>query len=163
MSLESRLAEHPFLKGFSADHLKTLVQYAMPVQFDRGEILFREGDLANRFYLICSGRVELSTEHNQKVQPVDTIGAGDALGWSWLFAPYYWHFDATARELVQAIFFYGTRLREKCESDPTLGHQLMKATAAIIIQRLQATRRRLVEANRQSEARSGCSVVEGIN
>ena len=162
-SLESRLTEHPFLKGFSADHLKTLVQYAMPVQFESGEVLFREGDLANRFYLICSGRVELTTEHNELVQRVDTIGAGDALGWSWLFPPYYWNFDATAREPVNAIFFYGTRLREKCESDPVLGYRLMRATAEIVIQRLQATRRRLVEANVQSGSRTSCTVVEGIN
>ena len=31
---------------------------------------------------------------------VQTIGPGDALGWSWLFAPHRWHFTARAVESV---------------------------------------------------------------
>ena len=71
---------------------------------------------------------------------VQVIGPGDVLGWSWLFPPYYWHFDARALVPTTAIFFYGTRLREQCEADHDLGYELMKRVTAVVIRRLQATR-----------------------
>jgi len=76
---------------------------------------------------------------------VETIGAGSVLGWSWLFPPYYWHFDARAITPIKAIFLYGTRLREQCETNHELGHELMKRISEVVIERLQATRRRLIE------------------
>jgi hypothetical protein len=62
------------------------------------------------------------------------------LGWSWLFAPYYWRMDARAIEATNAIFFYGTRLRQEAEQDHDLGYELMRRVAAVAIQRLQAAR-----------------------
>jgi hypothetical protein len=76
---------------------------------------------------------------------IETVGAGSVLGWSWLFPPYYSHFDARAVSPVKTIFFYGTRLREQCESDHELGFQLMKRVAGIFIERLQAARKKLSE------------------
>ncbi len=145
-TLESVVAELPFLKGLSSKHLQTLADNAMQTQFKAGELIFREGDPANRFYLILSGRVVL--ESSRKDRPavrIQTIGAGDVLGWSWLFPPYYWHFDARALEETTAIFFYGTRLREACENDHDLGYELMKRMTSVMLQRLQATRRQLIE------------------
>ena len=66
------------------------------------------------------------------------------LGWSWLFPPYYWHFDARAVKPTTAIFIYGTRVRELCENDHDLGYELMRRTAEVVIGRLQSARRRLV-------------------
>ena len=67
------------------------------------------------------------------------------LGWSWLFPPYYWHFDARAIEPTDAVFFYGTRLREQSEEDPAFGYELMKRVAAIVIKRLQTTRMQVLQ------------------
>ena len=149
-TLETSIAEHPFLKGMSVEHLRILADAALRAEFKQGEVIFREGDPANRFYLIEEGRVVLES-HKQDRAPVEIqkIGAGDVLGWSWLFPPYYWNFEAKALEATQAIFFYGTRLREKCEEDRAFGYELMKRMSAVMLQRLQATRKRLLE----SEAR----------
>ena len=146
------LAEQPFFKGMSEPLLKLLAREAMPAEFKAGEEIFNEGGLANRFYLICSGKVELQVTSDFEHQPavVETIGAGNVLGWSWLFPPYTWHFDACAISPAKAIFFYGTRLREECEANPELGYELMKRVSAVVIERLQATRRRLVEREKKS-------------
>ena len=67
------------------------------------------------------------------------------LGWSWLFPPYYWHFDARALQPTKAIFFYGTWLRENCERDHDFGYELIKRVSAVVIARLQTVRKRVVE------------------
>jgi len=72
------------------------------------------------------------------------LQAGDVLGWSWLFPPYYWHFSAEAKTPVESVFFYGTRLRERCEQDTSLGYELMKRVSEIVIKRLQKNREELL-------------------
>jgi CRP/FNR family cyclic AMP-dependent transcriptional regulator len=139
-------AEHPFLKGLSPAYLQILARSAMLKEFAAGEMIFAEGDMANRFYLILDGKVALESS-NAGHEPVlvQEIGPGDVLGWSWLFPPYYWHFNARATEPTKAIFFYGTRLREQSEEDPAFGYELMKRISEIVINRLQATRKQLLE------------------
>jgi CRP/FNR family cyclic AMP-dependent transcriptional regulator len=91
------------------------------------------------------GQVELeSSISNNEAVHIQTLGPGDVLGWSWLFPPYYWNFDARATP-AKAIFFYGTHLRELCEQNHDLGHELMKRVSEVVIKRLQAVRRELVE------------------
>ena len=144
-SLVDSLRSHPFFKGLSESHLSALADCAMSTSFLAGQKLFTEGDVANRFYLIQSGQVLLSAETApHEHAPIQVIQAGEVLGWSWLFPPYYWHFSAEARTPVEAIFFYGTRLRERCEQDPALGYELMKRVSEIVIRRLQQTRQELL-------------------
>lgn len=137
---------HPFVRGMSADPLATLAACAMPMAFEANQLIFREGEIANRFYLLLQGRVQLEAEAPDcPAVPVDQLGAGDVLGWSWLFPPYTWNFTARTIEPVKAVFFYGTWLRERSETDPVLGYELMKRTAVILMRRLQATRQQLVQ------------------
>ena len=137
---------HPFLRGMSPEHVVILSRCSMIADFEPGHWIFREGDPANRFYLIHRGAVALeSAKTGQEPVIIQTLGAGDVLGWSWLFPPYTWHFDARAVDRTQATFFYGTQLREECDQDHALGHELMKRTAAVVIERLQAARRQLLD------------------
>ncbi|MHA3771464.1 Crp/Fnr family transcriptional regulator [Verrucomicrobiota bacterium sgz303538] len=136
---------HPFLTGMCGEHLRVLAGFAMQTHFAAGTVIFREGDIANRFYLIQRGKVSLESRSNGSPPiPIQILGPGEVLGWSWLFPPYTWHFDAWAIENTDAIFFYGTRLREECETDKAFGYELMKRVSEIVIHRLQATRRKLI-------------------
>jgi CRP/FNR family cyclic AMP-dependent transcriptional regulator len=143
--LKTRMSAHPFLQGLRANHLATLAIYAMQTQFTAGQLVLKQGDIANRFYLILEGKVALEAHNGSGPVTIQTLGPGDVLGWSWLFWPYTWRFDARALEPVQAIFFYGTRLREHCEEEPLLGYELMKRVAKVAIDRLQVVRQLLLE------------------
>lgn len=144
------IGEHAFLRGLNPEHLKLLSNSAMRMHFNPGEYIFSEGDPANRFYLIENGKVSLeSGRKDETAEAIQILGPGDVLGWSWLFPPYYWHFDARVLEPTTAIFFYGTRLREQCEENHDLGYELMKRMAAIVIERLQASRQQVLAIRNQ--------------
>ena len=116
------------------------------MKFETGAIIFEEGSPANRFYLILEGEVLLESEmEDRNVIPIQTLGPGNDLGWSWLFPPYSLHFSARAVKPTRTIFFYGTRLREQCEQDHELGYQIMKRIAEVATQSLRATQRRLMQ------------------
>jgi len=142
------LAAQPFLKGLSKQQLELLSNNALEVNFPAGKMVFNEGLEAHRFYIILEGEVALESQAGKRGgQPelIQTIKAGDVLGWSWLFAPYRWHFDARAVKPTKAIIFFVTTLRELCESDHSLGYEFMKRVSKVVIKRLQSTRRRLVK------------------
>ena len=143
--MAARVALHPFLAGMTRTHLALLTDCAIAAHFEKGQTILRKGEFAKGFYLIESGEVLLeSGEESGEPVVVDTIGPGDSLGWSWMFPPYVWRFTACAVEHIDAIFFYGTTLREYCEKDHSLGYELLKRTSRVMLRQLQATRYRML-------------------
>ena len=145
---EFLLRPHPFLTGMCESHLRLLANNARQVHFPAGSRVFHEGDHAENFYLILRGKVVLQAHSAGHSVPIQTIGSGEVLGWSWLFPPYCWHFDAQAEQDTDALSFPASQLRDDCEIDKTFGYALMKQIAELLIHRLQATRLKLVEAHK---------------
>lgn len=137
-NLRELVAGHPFFHGFSNEHLAQIADCAMHVRFESNQLMFKGGDPANRLYLIVHGRVGLQWGESGYTQTIQVLNDGEAVGWSWLYEPYRWHFDARALEPTSAIFIYGTRLRELCEKDHCFGYQLLKRITRVVIQRLEA-------------------------
>lgn len=143
--MATRVALHPFLAGMNPTQLARLTDCAMVAHFKKNQTILREGEFANRLYLIESGKVlvESGTGFSEPVA-IETIGAGDLLGWSCMFPPYVWQFTACALEPTTAIFFYSSTLREHCEKDHSLGYELLKRLSAVMVKRLKAARQQLL-------------------
>jgi CRP-like cAMP-binding protein len=145
-TIDALLRETPFFHDLPAEKLELLAGCASNVRFLEGEVLFRQGDPADTFYVIRHGVVALETfVPTRGPVTIETLEAGELVGWSWLFPPYRWHFDARALSLVRATAFDGVCLRGKCDDDPALGYELMSRFAQIMIERLQWTRLRLLD------------------
>jgi CRP/FNR family cyclic AMP-dependent transcriptional regulator len=145
-SLERILGEHPFFGGMEEPYLQLFVDCASNVRFNAGEMIFREGEEANTFYLIRHGRVALETSAPQRGSVIiETLGEGNVLGWSWMVPPFRWRFDARAMEPIRAIALDGRCLRGRSEEDHDLGYELMKRCAQVMEQRLQAARLQLLD------------------
>jgi CRP-like cAMP-binding protein len=145
-TLDALLSGHPFFAGLKPEYLALIAGCGRNVHFSAGAYLAREGDAADRFFAIRSGRVAVETHAPpQGSLMLQTLGEGEILGWSWLFPPYIWQFDARALEEVRATAFDGACLRAKCENDPALGYDLMKRLAHLVSRRLEAATRQLLD------------------
>jgi CRP/FNR family transcriptional regulator, cyclic AMP receptor protein len=145
-TLERIIEVHPFFAGLESYYTSLLVGCAANARFETGTYIFREGEEANAFYLIRAGKVALEISAPQhKPMIVETLGAGDILGWSWLLPPYQWKFHARAVEMTRTITLDGKCLRTKCEQNHDLGYELLKRFAQIIERRLEATRFQLLD------------------
>ena len=144
--IEDLIAENAVLAGMRPDHLELIAGCAQNVRFEAGDMIMREGEPADRFFFLRSGAAALEIAvPGGDALVIETIGPGDALGWSWLFEPYCWQFDARATEPVGAVAFDAVCLRGKCEADPVLGYELMRRFAGVLLRRLQATRLQLLD------------------
>ena len=145
-TLERLINQHPFFQSMSEHHLELITNCAKNMRFQAGQMILEEGREANEFYFIRDGlvAVELITPKKRSVR-VQTIGAGDVLGWSWLVSPYRWRFSARASRPTRALAFDGRCLREKCEADHDLGYELLRRFAPIVTERLDATQLQLLD------------------
>jgi len=143
--LSTRVALHPFLAGMNHRQLTLLTDCAVAKHFNAQQTILHEGEFANGCYLIESGKVALESEASVSGSiPIQIIGAGDMLGWSWMFPPYAWQFTVRAIEPCTALFFYASILREYCEKDHSLGYELLKRISAVMVTRLQAAHQQML-------------------
>lgn len=148
LSVEAAMAAHPFLKDMGPHQRRILTDCAMISHFGPGELILNAGEPADRFYLIIKGKVVLkSCIEEFGVAPFQTLGDGEVLGWSWLFPPYLWHFDAVAAGPTDLICLNGTALRNECETDHEFGYELFERMGEVIIKRVEALRRQRFNAN----------------
>ncbi|MFF3561224.1 Crp/Fnr family transcriptional regulator [Streptomyces sp. NPDC002574] len=123
-----------------------LTELGREVSFPAGTRVFEEGHRADRFWVIRSGSVALDLHvPGRRAAQVETLGPGDLLGCSWLFAPYCWHLGAQTRTPVTAEEYDAAAVRALCEADPVLGYAIARRVAEIVTHRLQGTRTRLLD------------------
>lgn len=103
--------------------------------------MFRYGTSAQQFYMVQDGKVSVEIPAVEGAPlPIQKVGKGDVLGWSWLVPPYQWRFDARALEPSRIVVIDGERVRFHCEEDPKLGFELMKRFASLMAERLICAR-----------------------
>jgi CRP-like cAMP-binding protein len=144
--IDALLAEHLFFKDFAVLYRELIAGCGKNVHFNSGQLLAKTGAPADQFFAIRHGRASIEL-HSSDRGPIilQTVEAGDVVGWSWLFPPYRWKFDLRAVEEVRAISFDGECLRGKCDRDPVMGYDFMKRFAQVFMERLEAARLQLLD------------------
>ncbi|MBO2455450.1 cyclic nucleotide-binding domain-containing protein [Actinomadura barringtoniae] len=139
------ISGEPFLNGMAFPQLARLATAAHAVAFEPDRQIFAQGGQAEGFWLIRTGAVALDMRiPGQNALTVETLHPRAVLGWSWLFPPHEWKFGARCLQPVTAVEFDGKLVRTLCAADPELGLDLHRRFAKVLIERLQATRIRLL-------------------
>lgn len=140
------VSEHPLLASLPGDGVAQVAGCARNRAFAQGALLLSEGAPADTFYVLRRGRVALEVHvPGRGAVVIETLGPGALVGWSWLFPPFRWHFDARAVTPVGAVAVDGACLRAKADEDAEFGYQLLRRLGSVMLDRLQATRVRLLD------------------
>ena len=139
-ALQAMLARHPFVEAFEPVHVERLAALARPVTFERDHVVFHEGDECNDFFMITKGMVALEVEEPGFTLRVQTLHAGDELGWSALLMASGKYFQARALEHTEALAFDAPQLLEACRKDPAFGFAFLYRLLGVVAGRLQSTR-----------------------
>jgi CRP/FNR family transcriptional regulator, cyclic AMP receptor protein len=141
-----RLSEHQFFQGFESAFVGLLEKEAVERRYTAGDLLVREGDPADKFLLIFEGKVALEIATAEKPHlTIETIGPGDALGWSWLFPPQHWRLDGRALKETRALELDADFLRETLDAHPTDAYQFVLRLLPMVAERLENTRVQLLD------------------
>ena len=140
------LGGNDFFRRFPDGYLDFLEKHATEIEVKQGEMVFRQGDRADRFFLLLSGNVNVSVPAIYgPTLVIQELGPGKILGWSWLISPYEWDFQAEAMSDARLITFDGKAVLKHCEEDNQFGYALLKRFTELMSERLHAGRRRMME------------------
>ncbi|MGW7097965.1 Crp/Fnr family transcriptional regulator [Streptomyces sp. NPDC054838] len=130
----------------SAEHRARLMALAREVNFREGTRIFNEGSRAESFWIVRSGTVTLELPvPGHRAAPIESLGPGELVGWSWLFPPYAWQLGAEAMTLVRADQFDAPTVRLLMDADPAFGSAIGHWVGRVLAMRLQQTRTRLLD------------------
>jgi CRP/FNR family transcriptional regulator, cyclic AMP receptor protein len=136
----------PLLTNLSHTQRAAVAGVSRIETYEPGTRLFDEGGLADQCWVVLSGCVMVDAAVPQRGPvAVQSIGPGELLGWSWLVPPYRWHFGATVVSPTRAAVVDTGALRQLADEDPALGYQLSLVLIEALLNRLQATRIRLLD------------------
>lgn len=139
------LSAHEFFSEFSDDVLKFLCECSNTREIKKGQILFLQGEHADKFYMIRNGRISLQMPAIMgPALEIQTLGKDQVLGWSWLISPYQWNFQTKAEEDSELLQFDGTAILARCEQEPKFGYELLKKFAALMSIGLNAARQKMM-------------------
>jgi CRP-like cAMP-binding protein len=145
-SITDYLSRHPFFSGMDDQYIEFLADSAVETQIGAGGILFRQGAPADKFYLLQSGQVSIQVPALVgPVLEIQQLGESQLLGWSWLIPPYTWNFQARVEEDSTFLEFDGRAVLARCEEDPRFGFELLKRFAALMSERLDAARQKMMD------------------
>lgn len=119
---------------------------AREVNLREGARIFEEGAPADAFWIVRSGTVTLEIPvPGRRPAPVENLGPGELVGWSWLFPPYVWQLSAEAMTPVRAYEFDATAVRLLMDADPAFGSAVGHWVGRVLALRLHQTRTRLLD------------------
>ncbi len=145
-SIEDYLPTHAFFSELDHSFMKFLSDSATELKIKKGDVLFRQGERADKFYLLRNG--QMSVQVPALMGPtleIQTLGEDQMLGWSWLIPPYRWNFQARALEDSDLLEFDGSAILARCEEDPKFGYELLKRFATLMSERLDAARQKMMD------------------
>jgi CRP-like cAMP-binding protein len=144
--IEEYLSKQEFFSSLNQEYIKTLARFASEQQIEPDQVLFRQGEHAHHFYLIRNGSITIEIPAITGPQlEVQSLGAGQILGWSWLISPYRWNFQARAEAPTTLLAFDGDAVLAQCEAEPPFGYALLKRFASLMAERLEVARQRMMD------------------
>ena len=125
-----RLTRVPLFEGLPADALARIIRLAHPRQLEIGAFFFSEGDKAESFFVLSSGRVkltQLTPEGHQVV--LRLISPGDAFGGVGAFGDPTYPVTAEAVEPSIAMAWTSTTMRQLLETEPKIAMNALRFVA----------------------------------
>ena len=117
--------------------LDELVRIVDILEFDKDEIVFKENEFAERFYMMRSGNAVLEQQITDKVTAcVGSIKPGFSFGWSAMLDEGYYTSDAICTEPSEVFSFRRDKINKLFKQDPEMGLRMYRRLLVIIKKRL---------------------------
>ena len=145
--LDAVLREHPFFTEFDQRYRALVAGCAANLVVPANAYVYREGEPANHFYLIRTGRVAIEVFVPGKAPIIVETLSGrrpDGLVVAGAAVPLQLRRQGNV-ELTRLISLDAACLRGKMEEDPVLGYELYKRFSPVIAARVAAARRQMID------------------
>ncbi|MBO3458334.1 Crp/Fnr family transcriptional regulator [Aetokthonos hydrillicola Thurmond2011] len=124
------LNQTQMFQGLSQEHLGRISDIAIAQLYNKGDMIFHQGDEAKGFFVVKSGRVKVFKQSaDGKEQILHVFGLGDHFAEVPAFDGKCYPASAAGIEKTELLFFPRTSFLELLEKQPTLAVNMLKSFA----------------------------------
>lgn len=134
--MEELLRQVELFRDLSSDGLRRVLAIGKGETLDAGQYLFLLGDDANELFVVVRGSLSLCLpiplRGAVKDITVESVGAGQALGWSALVKPYRFTLSARATEPSDVVGFARNDLQQLFEAELGIGYSVLTRVSEVM-------------------------------
>ena len=134
--MEKLLRQVELFRDLSSDGLRRVLAIGKGETLDAGQHLFLLGDDANELFVVLRGSLNLclpiALHGSVKDITVESVGAGQALGWSALVKPYRFTLSARATEPSEVVGFARSDLQQLFQAESGIGYSVLTRVSEIM-------------------------------
>ncbi len=119
--------------------IEELASIGEVIEASKGEVLFGQGDKADRYYILKEGKVELTFRHPDGTIEIETVEPGMGVGCSALAGLSTYQAEGVCEEPSRLLAWSQKDLRHLFNEDSRLGYLLVKASARLLHKRKSRT------------------------
>ncbi len=135
-----RLAKLPALQGFTPEEMVTFFRLATKHDHLPGDVIIRTGDVADCFYIVAAGQVEISLKQNGVATPLAQLSQGSLVGEMPLFySQPVRQADAIATQPTTLLRFNYADYEKLSEHHPVLAKKFRSNLGRIVAGRVWST------------------------
>jgi CRP-like cAMP-binding protein len=129
-------------EALNESQLNALLSKSNVESFPEGRTIFRQGEEANRLYVLIEGAIDLTVKTGEKIDfmtsKIDKEGA--VFGMPSLIEPFRYNVSAACLKPSKILIIEADHLKKRMEEDPKMGMEVMKKLASIYFNRLNEMR-----------------------
>ena len=129
-------------EALNESQLNALLSKSNVESFPEGRTIFRQGEEANRLYVLIEGAIDLTVKTREKIDfmtsKIDKEGA--VFGMPSLIEPFRYNVSAACLKPSKILIIEADHLKKRMEEDPKMGMEVMKKLASIYFNRLNEMR-----------------------
>lgn len=141
------LRRYAIFGGLPQEVFEAIAQFSDELTLEEDTYLFEQNEPAEEFILVLSGSVDLlmdMDEEGEKRNEIETVVAGEFVGWSAIIEPNVYTLSAATTEESQLIIIDAVKFRELLEANHEWGYLVMQRVAKSMGTRLTNMRMRLM-------------------
>lgn len=127
----------PLFGGLKRKEVSHLAQLMYKRQFNKGEVVFVEGDVGSAMYIILDGKISIIKSKGKKLKEVACLSQGSFFGEMALLTDE--KRSATAKVITSTtlLCFFKKDLDHILHKDPAVGLHLMRNLSSVLARRLK--------------------------
>jgi CRP/FNR family transcriptional regulator len=136
------LKKTELFENLNESHLNVILSRSSVESLTEGKTIFRQGEEANRLYVLIQGAVDLTVKAQEQIDfmtsKIEREGA--VFGTASLMEPFRYNVSAICLKPSKVLVIDASFIQKMMEEDPKMGMEMMKKLASIYFNRLNDLR-----------------------
>jgi CRP/FNR family cyclic AMP-dependent transcriptional regulator len=148
MATTAPLAEFPLFRNLPEELLDKIAALGKELSFAQGEMIFREGEQADKLDFLLEGDILLKVKLTSRPESITVSAVNqrfESFGWSGIVPPYQYTASAVCETDCKVLTIPGDRFMKLLDENPAAGFAVMQRLTELVSSRLRNSRQALLK------------------